>query len=110
MYKIEVYIRPASLELVSDVFKKAGVKGISFWKTHGLGYEWENSQKTPEMFRGAVVKNEYIERLRIDTIIEEKQKDDVIKMLKELSNKGDFGNIRIFVMPVGESIRISKDS
>ncbi len=107
MLKIEAYIRPSSLPLFHAALVEVGVKGITVWQTKGIGQQYREEQK-PEMFRGAEVKEIYIDRVRLDTIIEDDQKDPVIGALTRAAEGKSSGTLQIFITPVLEAIRVPK--
>jgi nitrogen regulatory protein P-II 1 len=107
MLRIEAYVRPSSLPMFHAALIQAGARGITVWQTKGIGQQYHESQ-TPEIFRGAVVRESYIDRVRIDTVVEDDQKDAVIHALTGAAESKDLGTLQVFVTPVLESIRISK--
>ncbi len=107
MLKIEAYIRPASLPAFHAALLGAGVKGITVWQTKGIGHEYHESAKR-EVFRGSEVKEIYIDRVRLDVVIEDAEKDAVIEALRTTATEKDLGTLRIFVTPILESIRVAK--
>ena len=107
MLRIEAYIRPSSLPMFHAALIQAGARGITVWQTKGIGAKYHETQ-TPETFRGAVIKESYIDRVRIDTVVEDDQKDAVIKALTGEAESKDLGTLQVFVTPVLESIRVSK--
>ncbi len=107
MLKIEAYIRPSSLPIFHGALIKAGAKGITAWQTKGIGAQYHETQK-PEIFRGAEVKESYVDRVRLDTIVEDDQKDAIVAALTEGAKDGTLGTLQIFVTPVIEAIRVPK--
>ena len=107
MLRIEAYVRPSSLPMFHAALIQAGARGITVWQTKGIGQQYHEAQ-TPEIFRGAVVRESYIDRIRIDTVVEDDQKDAVIAALTEAAENKDLGTLQVFVTPVLESIRVSK--
>ena len=107
MLKIEAYIRPSSLPAFHTALVAAGVKGISVWQTKGIGHEYHESAKR-EVFRGSEIKEIYIDRVRIDAVVEDAEKDAVVEAFRTLANEKDLGTVRIFVTPVLEAIREPK--
>ena len=55
---------------------------------------------------GAELKQLYIERIRIETVIEDDQKDAVLACLKSTAEKGDLGTLKAFVTPVVDALRV----
>ena len=107
MLKIEAYIRPASLPVFHAALVDAGAKGITVWQTKGIGQQYHEAKK-PEMFRGLEVKTSYIDRVRMDTIVEDGQKDTIIGALTEAAERKNLGTLQVFVTPVLEAIRVPK--
>ena len=105
MLKIEAYIRPSSLPVFHAVLVEAGVKGVTVWQTKGIGQQYHESTK-PEMYRGAEVKKSYIDRVRIDSIVEDEQKEGIIDALTRAAKGKDLGTLQVFVTPVLEAIRV----
>jgi nitrogen regulatory protein P-II 1 len=107
MLRIEAYIRPSSLPAFHATLVKAGAKGVTVWQTKGLGQQYHEEQ-SPEIFRGAVVRESYIDRVRIDTVVEDDQKEAVLGALTRAAEGKDLGTLQVFVTPVLESIRVPK--
>ena len=108
MLKIEAYIRPSSLRLFHSALVGAGAKGITVWQTKGIGKQYHESD-TPEIYRGAEVKEAYIDRVRIDMIIEDDQKDALISAFEKAADDKSSGTVQLFMTPVMESLRFPKD-
>ena len=108
MLKIEAYIRPSSLPDFHKALTDAGVKGITAWETRGVGHEFNETAKR-EVFRGAELKRQYIQRVHLETVIKDSEKDIVIKALSDVAESGDLGTVKIFVTPVLEALRIPQD-
>ncbi len=106
MLRIEAYIRPSSLPAFHAALVAAGVKGVTVWQTKGIGQSFQDATKQ-QMYRGAAVREVYIDRVRLDTVIEDDQKDTVIEALKATSDGKNLGTVQIFVSPVLEAIRVS---
>jgi nitrogen regulatory protein P-II 1 len=105
MLRIEAYIRPSSLPVFHAALVAAGVQGVTVWQTKGIGQQFHKADK-PQMYRGAQVKDIYIDRVRIDTIIEDAQKDAVIQALTQTGEGKNLGTVQVFVSPVLEAIRV----
>ena len=105
MLKIEAYIRPSSLPAFHRALVNVGVKGISVWQTKGIGKQYHESVKR-EVFRGAEIKDIYIDRVRLEAVIEDSEKDEVVEALKSCASGNDLGTLRVFVTPVLEALRV----
>jgi len=107
MLKVEAYIRPSSLPAFHAALIRSGVQGITVWQTKGIGKQYHEARQ-PKMYRGAVVRESYIDRVRIDTIIEDEQKDVVVAALTGAAESGERGTLQVFLTPVLEAIRVPK--
>ena len=107
MLKIEAYVRPSSLRVFHAALVAAGAKGITVWQTKGIGKQYHEAEM-PEIYRGAEVKEAYIDRVRIDMVIEEDQKDDLIAAFEKASDGKSSGTVQLFVTPVLESVRFPR--
>jgi nitrogen regulatory protein P-II 1 len=105
MIKVEAYIRPASLPLFHEALVAAGVGGITVWQTKGVGQHFHKSER-PKVFRGAEMKEIYIDRIRVETVIEDEARDAVVGAMTALAKESDVGTLRVFLSPVSEEIRI----
>lgn len=107
MLKIEAYIRPSSLPDFHKALTEAGVKGVTVWETRGVGHEYNETAKR-EVFRGAELKRHFIKRVHLETVIEDSEKDNVIKAFSDVAESGDLGTVKIFVTPILEALRFPK--
>ena len=109
MLRIEAYVRPSSLPMFHAALIQAGARGITVWQTKGIGRQYHEKQK-PEIFRGAEIRESYIDRVRLDIIVEDAEKDTLIAALtKTAQGSKDVGTLQVFVTPVLESIRVPKN-
>ena len=108
MLRIEAYIRPASLLVFHAALVEAGAAGITVWQTKGIGTEYRETSER-RVFRGAEVRDQYIDRIRIDTVVEESAKDAILAAFRAVAEGGDRGTVQVFVTPVLESIRIPSE-
>ena len=104
MLRIEAYIRPSSLPVFHAALVAAGAGGITVWQTKGIGLEYREAVER-KVFRGAEVRDHYIDRIRIDTVVEDSSKDAVVGALESAAGSGDLGTVKIFVTPVLEALR-----
>lgn len=104
MVRIEVYVRMSNFTFFHRAMVKAGIKGITVWETRGTGRDFDEG-KGKKMFRGAEVKTDFISRFRIETIVEDKEKDNVLNAIKKLKeSEEDMGKVIVFISPVLETI------
>ena len=107
MLKIEAYIRPSSLPAFHAALIEAGAEGITVWQTKGIGQQYHEAQK-PEIFRGVEVRDSYIDRVRIDTVVADDQKEAVLGALTRAAEGKNLGTLQVFVTPVLEALRVPR--
>lgn len=108
MKKIEAYIRPSSLTVYHKALIDAGAKGITVWQTKGIGATYHEDNKTV-VFRGTEVKKNYIDRVRVEIVVEDDNLENIIACLKETAKNPSSGTLQVFVIPVLESFRIPSE-
>jgi nitrogen regulatory protein P-II 1 len=99
--KIEGYIQPSRLDALKDALTAAGVSGMSVYAVQGFGRQHgykagEKSRPTPK----------FIEKTKIEIVVDEDQVDRVVQTIIRLARTGDIGAGKIFVTPVEDAIRI----
>ena len=102
MKKLEVYIRPSSLEGVLDTLTKEGITGISICQVKGHGTQ----KGYTEIYRGAKRKVQLIDKVRLDIVLSAKNVDRVVNLISGVARTGDIGDGKIFVIPVEQAYRI----
>lgn len=105
MKMIVAIIRPEKLGAVKDGLSAAGVEGITISDVRGHGSQ---SGITLTSRVGTTVLDE-IEKVKIETIIDDSIEQACIDAIISAANTGHFGDGRIFVMPVEKSIRVRQE-
>jgi nitrogen regulatory protein P-II 1 len=103
MKKIEAIIRPVRLEAVKAALAEAGVTGVTVSDVRGCGRQ--NGQPA-SVFRG----EEYIihlpPKVKLEIVLRDADVDDVISLLLEQAHTGQEGDGKIFVLAMGDALRI----
>ncbi len=105
MKMIVAIIRPEKLGAVKDGLSAAGVEGITISDVRGHGSQ---SGITLTSRVGTTVLDE-IEKVKIETVIDDSIEQACIDAIISAANTGHFGDGRIFVMPVEKSIRVRQE-
>lgn len=102
MKMVMAIVRPERLQCVKDALKEIGICGMTITHVTGRGEQM-----------GLVFTNrvgefiiDEIEKVKIESVVEDDQLDAVIAAIKRVADTGHPGDGRIFVIPVEESIRI----
>lgn len=102
MKKIEAIIRPFKLDEVKIALVNAGVVGMTVSEVRGFGRQ----KGQTERYRGSEYTVEFLQKLKIEIVVEDNQVDMVVKKIIEKAKTGEIGDGKIFVSPVEQIIRI----
>ncbi|GAB4529019.1 MAG: P-II family nitrogen regulator [Pleurocapsa sp.] len=102
MKKIEAIIRPFKLDEVKIALVNAGVVGMTVSEVRGFGRQ----KGQTERYRGSEYTVEFLQKLKIEIVIEDNQVDMVVDKIIAAARTGEIGDGKIFVHPVDQIIRI----
>lgn len=102
MKMIMAIVRPEKLQTVKDALKMADVRGLTI--THVTGRGSQSGMKFTNRIGEFCV--DEIEKMKIETVIEDDRVDEVIGIIRENAVTGEMGDGRIFIIPVERSIKI----
>ena len=102
MTKIEAIIKPYILDKVREALETAGVSGMTIYEVRGFGQQKGHS----EIYRGAEYAVDFVPKLKLETIVEDKAADSIVEAIAAVANTGKTGDGKIFTYPVGGAVRI----
>ncbi len=102
MKKIEAIIKPFKLDDVKIALNEIGVKGMTISEVKGFGRQKGHK----ETYRGAEYQVDFVPKVKIDVVVEAELSDQVVRTIQENASSGKIGDGKIFVLPVGEAMRI----
>jgi len=102
MKKIEAIIRPHLLDAVKNALSEADVKGMTISEVQGYGRQRGHT----ETYRGAEYQIDFIPKLKIEVLIPDEIEEVVVEAITRSARTGKFGDGKIFVIPIGDVIRI----
>ena len=102
MKKIEAIVRPHLLESVKDSLQTLGVEGMTISEVKGFGRQKGHT----EVYRGSEYKVEFVPKVKVEVVIDEEILEGAVNAIIKAARTGKFGDRKIFVFPVEESIRI----
>lgn len=102
MKKIEAIIRPFKLDEVKIALVNAGVVGMTVSEVRGFGRQ----KGQTERYRGSEYTVEFLQKLKIEIVIEDDQVDMVVDKIIAAARTGEIGDGKIFVYPVDQVVRI----
>lgn len=102
MVKIEAIIQTYKLEEVKEALEVAGVKGMTVSEVRGFGRQ----KGQTETYRGAEVKVEFIQKMKIEIVIDDALATPVVDAIVRAARTGKVGDGKVFIYPVIEVVRI----
>ncbi len=102
MKKIEAIIRPFKLDEIKIALVNAGVVGMTVSEVRGFGRQ----KGQIERYRGSEYTVEFLQKLKLEIVIEDEQVDMVVDKIITAARTGEIGDGKIFVYPVDQVIRI----
>ncbi len=102
MKKIEAIIKPFKLDDVKIALNEIGVKGMTISEVKGFGRQKGHK----ETYRGAEYQVDFVPKVKIDLVVDAEICDQVIAAIQTHASSGKIGDGKIFVLPVGEAMRI----
>ncbi|MFE4107791.1 P-II family nitrogen regulator [Almyronema epifaneia] len=102
MKKIEAIIRPFKLDEVKIALVNAGIVGMTVSEVRGFGRQ----KGQTERYRGSEYTVEFLQKLKIEIVVEDAQVDMVVDKVISAARTGEIGDGKIFVTPVDEIVRI----
>jgi nitrogen regulatory protein P-II 1 len=100
--KIEAIVRPFKLDEVKIALVNAGVVGMTVSEVRGFGRQ----KGQTERYRGSEYTVEFLQKLKIEIVVDDGQVDLVVGKIVEAARTGEIGDGKIFVTPVDSIIRI----
>jgi nitrogen regulatory protein PII len=102
MKKIEAYVRHEAFEPIRTELLEKGFPSISISEVKGSGRQ----KGIVEQYRGASLTVHVRPKMKLEVVIEDKDKGLVVETILKHARSGNIGDGKIFVLPVEEAIRI----
>ena len=102
MKKIEAIIRPFKLEDVKIALVNSGIVGMTVSEVRGFGRQ----KGQVERYRGSEFTVEFLQKLKVEVVVEEEKVNSVIDAIAEAAKTGEIGDGKIFVTNLVDVIRI----
>ncbi|MGK7918744.1 MAG: P-II family nitrogen regulator [Trichodesmium sp.] len=102
MKKIEAIIRPFKLDEVKIALVNAGIVGMTVSEVRGFGRQ----KGQTERYRGSEYTVEFLQKLKVEIVVEDDQLDMVVDKIISASRTGEIGDGKIFISSVDKIVRI----
>jgi len=100
--KVEAIIRPFKLDEVKIALVNAGIVGMTVSEVRGFGRQ----KGQTERYRGSEYTVEFLQKLKLEIVVEDEQVDMVIDKIIAAARTGEIGDGKLFISPVEQIIRI----
>jgi len=102
MKRIEAIIKPYKLDDVKEALVDIGVVGMTISEVKGYGRQQGHS----ELYRGAEYIVEFIPKVKLDLVVEQKDVEAAVEAIANAAKTGKIGDGKIFVSSIEKTIRI----
>lgn len=102
MIKVEALIRPQKLDDVKSALSEIGIKGMTVTEVRGSGKQKGFTQH----YRGAEYTVNLIQKIKLEIVVTDDEAHHVAQVVADAARTGEIGDGKIFLIPVGEAIRI----
>ncbi len=102
MKKVVAIIKPFKLDEVKEALSGIGVAGMTITEVKGFGRQKGHT----ELYRGSEYVVDFLPKIRIEILTEDGKVSGIIDTIIGAANTGQIGDGKIFVLPVGDVVRI----
>jgi nitrogen regulatory protein P-II 2 len=102
MKLVSAIIKPFKLDDVREALSEIGVQGITVTEVKGFGRQKGHT----ELYRGAEYVVDFLPKVKVDVAIGDDLVEQAIEAISKAANTGKIGDVKIFVLPLEQAIRI----
>jgi nitrogen regulatory protein P-II 1 len=102
MKKIEAIIKPFKLDEVKEALNAIGIHGMTITEVKGFGRQ----KGHVEVYRGTEYEVNFIPKIKVEVVIPDSLKDQVISTIIEKAKTGNIGDGKLFLSSLEDVIRI----
>ena len=102
MKRIEAIIRPIKLDQVKIALGEIGVTGMSVTDVRGSGRHGGHR----ETFRGVNYVIDLPIKIKLEIVARDEEVDEIVDTIERHARTGEYGDGKIFVLPVEDAIRV----
>ena len=102
MKLIIAIIKPFKLDDVREALTEVGVTGMTVSEVKGFGRQ----KGQTEIYRGAEYSTNMVPKIKIETVCDSSLAARAVEAIQSAANTGAIGDGKIFVLDVGQAVRI----
>lgn len=102
MKMIMAVIKPFKLDAVRTALTELGIEGMTVSEVKGFGRQ----KGQTEIYRGAEYNVEFVPKVRLEIVVDDDRAERVVEAVSQAAQTGKIGDGKIFVMDIGQAVRI----
>jgi len=102
MKLILAIIRPHRLQDVKEALSRIGVAGLTVTDVRGAGRQ----KGQVERYRGSEYSIDLLAKCRVEVAVSDDQCEEAVQAIQKSAYTGEIGDGKIFILPLGDSMRI----
>ena len=102
MKKIEAIVKPFKLDEVREALSEIGVTGLTVTEVKGFGRQKGHT----ELYRGAEYVVDFLPKVKVEVVVGDALVDKAMDAIVKAARTGKIGDGKIFVLDVGQVVRI----
>lgn len=102
MKLILAIIKPFKLDEVREALTAVGIAGMTVTEVKGFGRQ----KGQTEIYRGAEYSTNMVPKVKIELVCDDALASRVVETLQQSAGTGSIGDGKIFVLDVGQAVRI----
>jgi nitrogen regulatory protein P-II 2 len=99
---ITAIIKPFKLDDVREAIIELGISGMTVTEVKGFGRQ----KGQTEIYRGAEYSTNMVPKVKVETACDDATAPRVVEAIQQAANTGAIGDGKIFVLDLGEAVRI----
>ncbi len=102
MKMVVAIIKPFKLDEVREALTSLGVQGLTVSEVKGFGRQKGHT----EIYRGAEYTINFVPKIKVEVAVADDLAERVVETIQKTANTGQIGDGKIFVLELGEAVRI----
>ena len=102
MKLVTAIVQPATLATVQIALAQHGIHGMTVTEVSGYARQRGHT----EVYRGAEYTIDFIEKVKIEILVEDSEADPVVQVIVDNARSGSVGDGKVWVTPVDSVVRI----
>jgi nitrogen regulatory protein P-II 2 len=102
MKLIMAIIKPFKLDEVREALSSLGIAGMTVSEVKGFGRQ----KGQTEIYRGAEYSTNMVPKIKVEVVCDDALAPRVVEGIQQAANSGAIGDGKIFVLDVGQAVRI----